>query len=114
MTDKTITPDDWLYIANEVEPEYEWSIFGKVNMAVGRYYQSIEGKAVKDYKPKHRTAQQLRLADYLAEKGATVFWNTDEIDPRFTCLHGCDYLAEHADINLCRALAVLALIGGRE
>lgn len=70
MTDKTITPDEWLYVANEVYPEYEWINNGGDILCI--LFGSFEPS---NYKSPIFDAQRLRIADYLAEKGANVVWN---------------------------------------
>lgn len=125
MTD-SITPEQWAKIANEVEPQpkgSEWALdnSGYVVRQSGNAYYPCGYKGLS---PNLR--QQLRLADYLAEKGVVVYvdgqptayrMGPDGI-PEHTIREDGSILfhtlARHKNINLCRALAVLALIEERE
>lgn len=123
MTD-SITPEQWLKIANEVEPMPEG----------GEWFIESQGchehKVIRittccltiRYEPTLRygeaKAQQLRLADYLAEKGVVVLKENDGSFGAYLLEGNADTLnhdiAQHDKVNDCRALAALALSEGRE
>ena len=108
MTD-SITPEQWLKIANEVEPEHKWEAKG---LMVFYNYITAHGRYKNYYNPKNK-ASRLAIADYLAEK--SVYVGKDSESGEFHCfkIRDCmaDIISRGKDINLCRALAVLALIG---
>lgn len=113
MTD-SITPEQWKAIANEVTSlpkEREWRI--AENGRVYLYTISTGENLLIEFNPEYMVAQQLRLADYLAEKGVHVRWNT--LGKCFIAETYASYRVKvrHKNIKYCRALAVLALIGER-
>lgn len=112
-----ITTQEWAGIANKVEPQNKWVIEDGVVC-----YLSWKQRPVDYYMPIIDDKQQLRLADYLAENGVIVYLDgtpsayrmgADGIPEHTVREDGSmlfHTLARHKDINMCRALAVLALI----
>lgn len=108
-----ITTQEWCDIANEIEPKTEgkeW-VCRKNNTVV--LIEKHTGVSLAFYySPSSVSEQQLRLADYLAEKGVVVIYAEEmKMYAAFITDAPISKLkSEHKDINMCRALAVLALI----
>ncbi len=98
-----ITTQEWCDIANEI---YYHKFIKNGESVLSRVSGSFEPLS---YNRERFDAQRLRLADYLAEKCVYVVKEGDNyITKKYW---GGDRLTSSKDINLCRALAVLALIG---
>lgn len=110
-----ITTQEWACIANKVEPQNKWVIEDGVVC-----YLSWKQRPVDYYMPIIDDKQQLRLADYLAKKGVAVVYDGWDGHNKFiaikTIVARCgdtasgEILSSENNINMCRALAVLALI----
>ena len=110
MTD-SITPEQWLKIANEVEPpsitivnpELNWHISGN------EVVKGIPNVGFITYVPDIDHIQQLRIDNYLVEKGVYIVKIGTNYEAR--TFWGGEIIASSKEIMKSRALAVLALIG---
>ena len=104
-----ITAQEWCDIAKEVHLrpkglEYSVAADNKIETPFDNgvsWFWEVVGDNVH---------QNIKIADYLAEKGVFVLLDENSEDGNYVCIHWFRRLSEHKEINMCRALAVLALI----
>lgn len=117
-----ITTQDWCDIANEVEPrpvgDLKW--LARNGCAQPTAFEPDGDELTVVYDLITSSNRKLRLADYLAEKGVAAVYDGWDGHNKYVAMKlivtRCgdteigEILASHNNPNMCRALAVLALI----